>query len=154
MKMDPISSYPGSDASPKQIIALAEQYRAAAEILHRDGPRGHARRWAPFRLCACQAIELCLSAALRHAGMEAALVRGMHHKLKERLDLLDPAAPLSDKARERLILLEERREYLVVRYDAARLNQTLHPDALLATVQEVEAVVRQLVADELKPPRA
>ncbi len=161
MKME-ASPYPGSEATPAELLKLAVQYRAAAQTLRRNGKRGRAYYWAPFRLCSLQAIELCLSAGLRHAGADAKLVRGMQHRLAERLELFDPMGTLlKARTRERMTLLEEKREYLVVRYAPTELKQTLHPDTVLAIAAEVEEVTRKLLSSGqparpapslLKPP--
>jgi hypothetical protein len=60
--------YPGSNASAREILNLADAYRAAALSLFATGSRGRSPAAAPARLCAVHAIELYLNAYLRHAG--------------------------------------------------------------------------------------
>ncbi len=79
--------YPGSNAGPAEIVALADEYHLAAKFLMKTGrPRKPLSR-APARLCAIHAIELYLNAFLMHRGAPREKVRGHFHNLAERAKL-------------------------------------------------------------------
>jgi hypothetical protein len=69
------------------MLALANEYRRASELLHDLGRRGEPLSRAPVRLTAIHAIELYLSAVLLEHGREPREVRALGHELFERAKL-------------------------------------------------------------------
>ena len=76
--------YPGETATPRQIAALADEYRQAADALLATGRRGSPLSRAPYRFVAINAIELYLNALLLADGCPSSDLRRMHHDLSSR----------------------------------------------------------------------
>ena len=70
--------YPGAQASPLQILQLADEYRRAAHALLSLGRRGKPLSRAPFRLVAIHSVELCLNALLLAKGYSPADVKAFN----------------------------------------------------------------------------
>jgi len=140
------SSYPGHMATAEQIIALAEEYRKAADCLKLLGRSGIPISWAPFRLISIHAIELFLNALLIKEGMEASAVRGLRHDLKQRAELAAGAGlKLRLKTATHLAALAGNREYLVTRYGAESTLKMSEINRLSATLEEVASKVLRLI---------
>lgn len=138
--------YPGEGAAPSGVLALADEYRRAAEALQPIGRRRSPLSRAPYRLLAIHAIELYLNAYLLAAGYSAIEVRRLQHDFCARTrHALGAKLVLRKRTAAHLHRLSERCEYLTTRYDcapteASELNQ-LAP-SLAEVVEKVSAFVR------------
>lgn len=131
--------YPGETSTSAELIALADEFRRAADAVVLTCTRGSMISTAPFRLLCIHAIELYLNAFLRDAGQPAPAIRGLQHNLAARLELTDRyGLVLRQKTRGHLAAVSENREYLISRYepDAAKLSQLNRLQATLAEVRE------------------
>lgn len=138
------TDYPGSNADPEDVIALADEYGAAATTLfENNGRKGDHLSRAPARLCAIQAIELYLNAYLRCQGEKPETVRGYFHDLAERADHKS-IEKLRLKKRTSLHLSEltKRREYLVARYAPELASTQTEINRVRATLVEVANKVK------------
>jgi HEPN domain-containing protein len=144
--------YPGELANSAELLHLAEQYRAASQVIHKLGRAGDPLSLAPYRLNAIHAIELYLSALLLHAGHEPSRVRGLQHDLVARAEL---AAASGLKLRLRTLShlrsLADTREYLISRYAPEATTMLSQVNRLAATLEEVAKKVGQIVG---QAPRA
>lgn len=131
-------SFPGSTASPDDIVALADEYRRAAVALIRAGRKGEPLSRAPGRLCAIHAIELYLNAFRLAGGTSPQEVRSHFHNLAARAErAIASGLALRKRTAEHLRKMTEDREYLVSRY-APEMTSTLSQlNRLLATLEEV-----------------
>lgn len=137
--------YPGEAASPSEVLALADEYRRAAEALLPTGRRGSPLSRAPYRLLAIHAIELYLNAYLLAAGHSAVTVRRLQHDLGSRTaQAVSAALVLRQRTLAHLNCLSERREYLTTRYDCAP-TETSELNRLAATLGEVAEKVSAFV---------
>ena len=148
--------YPGETSTPAELIALADEFRRAADAVVLARTSGSTISTAPFRLLCIHAIELYLNAFLRDAGQPAPAIRGLQHNLAARLALTDRyGLVLRQKTRGHLTAVSENREYLISRYqpEAAKLSQL---NRLQATLVEVrEKVLKKLSEPKSKiSPRA
>lgn len=145
--------YPGEAATPEQILALANEYRRAADVLVGNGRRGSPLSHAPYRLVAIHAIELYLNALLLATGQSSATLRGLHHNLSARIELaLGVKLSLRKRTLEHLESLSQTREYLTTRYDPAT-SAGSELNRLAATLSEVAekvglAIDRRVAASE------
>ncbi len=129
--------YPGEAATPAELVRLANEYHAAAKTLRENGRRRDPLSRAPYRLNAIHAIELYLNAFLLKAGHPAKVVRGHHHDLAARTNLvLEAGLQLRSRTAAHLLLLSETREYLVSRYDPA-ISSASQINRLEATLDEI-----------------
>lgn len=148
MFQEPIALYPGSDASPGELIVLADFYRTAAHrLLDPAPPVRRPEEQAPGRLLAIHAVELYLNAFLLAVGQPHQWLRGCQHDLRPRVELVKAKGlVLRRRTMAHLVGMSAEREYLTVRYDprcdAPQLNR------LIATLDEVAAKVG------LRVPRA
>ena len=138
--------YPGDAASAADVLALADEYRRAAEALLPTGRRRAPLSRAPYRLVAIHAIELYLNAYLLATGHSPLAVRRLQHDFVSRSRCAVGAKlVLKQRTLDHLARLSERREYLTTRYecaptDASELNRLA---ASLAEIGEkVAAFVR------------
>ncbi len=151
------TSYPGELASPKQMLALADEYHRASDALHEKRRKGEPMSLAPFRLTAIHAIELYLTAMLLSCGAEPKKIRGFGHNLSKRAEL---AQTLGLKLRkgtiEHLGTLSTGREYFVSRYAPEVVGvSSLQTNRLLATVKDVAKKTSAIVkAAKTRPRRA
>ena len=76
-----------AQATPVEVVALADEYRLSASLLLQNGRPREPRSRAPFRMVAIHAVELYLNAFLLHSGHAAGQVRGLQHNLAARADL-------------------------------------------------------------------
>ncbi|PRY94690.1 hypothetical protein BCF33_0284 [Hasllibacter halocynthiae] len=131
--------YPGSSATPDEILVLASAYAAAARALPGSAGAGGPLSYAPARLCAIHAVELFLNAFLRFGGAPPAQVRARHH------DLVDAdfcqTLRLRKKTAEHLAEMTRRREYLISRYAPDMTRSHTEVNRLGATLDEVEAKI-------------
>ena len=112
-----IVCYPGEAATAAEVVALANEYRIAAQLLVQNGRPGEARSRAPFRMVAIHAVELYLNAFLLRSGHSAGEVRGLQHNLAARADLaVEVGLVLRKRTREHLHAMSQSREFLVTRY--------------------------------------
>ncbi len=145
--------YPGARTSPREVYALAEEYRAAALALKERGRRGQPLTWAPFRLCAIHAIELYLNAFLLEQGKNAAEIRSLQHNLTQRAELaLHCGMSFRARTSEHIRTLDESREYLVTRYAPELASRISQINRLTATLDEVARKVSQML--RIAPPKA
>ena len=130
--------YPGDRATPRQLLALAEEYQKAAAILLPTGRRGKPLSRAPYRLVAIQSIELYFDAFLRERGLQPAKLRGMPHNLAVRTQrAVDAGLRLRKDTFNHLNNLSVTREYLITRYAPEMTDVTSHLNRLDATLKEV-----------------
>ena len=130
--------YPGEQATPQQVLALADEYRLAANNLLPLGRPGKPLSRAPYRLAAFHAIELYLNAFLMRSGESSSSLRGMHHDLKQRRMLAVRAGLcLKKKTEAHLDAVSEAREYLVMRYGPEVSGNASHLNRVEATLNEV-----------------
>ncbi len=140
MEMRPI--YPGTDASAEQVLALAEEYRAAAHHLLQRGQRGNPATWAPARLLALQAIELQLNGLLLYRGLEPAAIRALQHDLARRCARAFAfGIVLRKRTADHLRALHDGREYLTTRYAPECAASWSRINRLMATLDEVSCKV-------------
>lgn len=137
--------YPGETATPAQVLALANEYRRAAEALWGTGRAGQPLSRAPYRLIAIHAVELYLNAYLLASGHSTLDVRGMQHDLAMRTQrALDAKLVLQRRTAAHLLALTETREYLLVRYDAAAPCAS-NPNRVAATLKDVAEKVTAFI---------
>jgi len=147
MSVEHQSFYPGDRATPEQLMALADEYRKAAEFLLPTGRRGRPLSRAPFRLVAIQSIELYLDAFLRVRGFKPAELRGMQHNLVVRTQRAATAGlSLRKDTFNHLNNLSTAREYLITRYGPEMTDATSHLNRLEATLKEVAQKVTAAIA--------
>ena len=138
MSLEGQKFFPGDEATPRQVLELAEEYRRAASALLPMGRRGKPLSRAPFGLVAIHAIELYLNAFLRAHGQSPATLRRMHHDLTERrMRAHDFGLQLRNKTAEHLDSVSRNREYLVMRYGPEMRDPASQPNRLAATLKEV-----------------
>ena len=139
--------FPGDEAGPAALLALAHAYRDAAGRL-RPGKGAGPAAGAPWRLMAIQAVELYFNAVLRHAGHAPKDLRALGHDLAGRAALAQAAGlTLRRRTAAHLAAMTENRDYLAARYDPARPPACLHTNRLAATLDEVaEKVTGRLAA--------
>ena len=138
MSEDKKHAYPGENATIDEMLELAKEYRAAANELKDRGKKGKPITRAPSRLCAVHALELYLSAFLRHCGKSAKEIRGLQHNLEERRKLVrENGLILKLNTENHLVQLTEGREYLVMRYGPEMTSKVTELNRLFATLDEV-----------------
>ncbi len=138
---------PGDRATPSQLQALADEYRAASKVLLEHRRRGVPLSDQPFRLTAIHAVELYLNAFLLGREHSASQVRKLQHNLFARADLArKEGLTLRKRTIEHLQSLSTAREYLVSRY-APELAKTMSQlNRLEATLDEVASKVSKAAA--------
>lgn len=140
--------YPGHDLGAKDVLALAETFRASALHLLDAKPLSRQKSCAPYRLLAIHSIELYFNAYLLAGGHLAPAIRGMQHDLAKRADLVKEAGMvLRFKTVEHLRSLSANREYLVSRYGSPDTNGLSQLNRLQATVEEVREKVTRKLSD-------
>jgi hypothetical protein len=130
--------YPGDEASPRQILMLAEEYRRAASALLPTCRRGKPLSRAPYRLVSLQAIELYLNALMLDRGYQPAKLRALQHNMASRALFARTAGLGLRKATlDHLFELAETREYLVSRYGPEFSGSLSQLNRLAATLNEI-----------------
>lgn len=129
---------PGDNATPQDVLVLANQYRSAFENLRR--PKGAAAKAliAPAHLCAIHAIELYLHALLRQEGTPYPALRDHHHKLADMVTYECVAElNLRTKTIQHLKTMTDSREYVVVRYAPEMKHKRSNPTQVEATLKDI-----------------
>jgi hypothetical protein len=133
------------EPTAQELMALAAEYRRAADGLRHTGRAGKPLSRAPYRLVAIHAIELYLTALLVAGGHAYADVRRLGHKLDDRSGI---AAAKGIKLRKRTVAHLERltstREYVASRYDP-RMSELSQINRLEATLKQVAEAVTERV---------
>lgn len=138
--------FPGDEAGPAELLALAHVFRDAAGRL-RPGKGADPAAAAPWRLMAIHAVELYFNAFLRRAGHAPKDLRAQGHDLAGRADLAQAAGLiLRRRTAAHLAAMTENRDYLAARYDPARPPACLHTNRLAATLDEVARKVTARLA--------
>lgn len=137
--------YPGAAAHACDVLALAHEYRRAADALLPTGRRRSPLSRAPYRLVAIHAIELYLNAYLLAAGDSPIEIRRLQHDFGLRTRRASQTKlMLKKRTLDHLHAISQRREYLTSRYDCApaRMSELNRLAASLAEVAEkVSAIV-------------
>lgn len=132
------TSYPGGTATPDEILALADEYRAGAKALLEKGRKGQPLSLAPARLCAIHAIELYLNADLLARGTTPGEIRSHAHDLASRINEAGrDGLVLRKRTALHLARMTENREYLVSRYGPELTATCSQINRLMATLEEV-----------------
>lgn len=114
----------GADVEPQELLRLAGCYARAA-LRAQPVTNGNQVNSAPSRLLLIHAIELYLTAYLRHCGVPHGDMLTLNHKLHERaLRARENGLPLGDKTLRRLENVDNRQEYKAVRYAPAAYQQS------------------------------
>ena len=143
--------YPGDGATAEDLLRLAEEYQKAAELLIKQGQKGAPLTWAPCRLAAIHAIELFLSALLRHNGNEASEIRGMQHDLGKRAErAMHIGLRLRKRTADHLAAMVGSKEYLVIRYGPEMTATVSQINRLTATLNEVAKKVTVMIKNDRK----
>ena len=131
-----LNAYPGENASPYEVVQLANAYcTAAIDLFKKREGWGDPVALAPARLCAIHAIELYLNAVLRQEGVPPAQIRGRMHNLGDPVFLA--LLKLRKKTAQHLQEMSDRREYLIARYAPEQTTQHTELNRLTATLFEV-----------------
>jgi hypothetical protein len=110
--------YPSEDATPRQLLVLADAYGSAADAVLANCRKGEPLSRAPFRFLTIHAIELYLNALLLASGETPAKLRGMQHDLAARGRLpCSMKLGLKQRTQKHIEGLSDSREYLTARYD-------------------------------------
>ncbi|MGH6652831.1 MAG: hypothetical protein ACREB7_17030 [Sphingopyxis sp.] len=142
-------SYPGTDATVAQLMMLADQYHIAADTLLPHSGSGLAVSSAPMRLCAIHAIEAYLTAFLRFRDLNPAEVRGLQHNLAQRAAAaMEKGLQLRAKTFAHLVSLDDKREYLRVRYGPESMHGLSEINRIFATLREVSAKVTSAICKQ------
>jgi len=149
MKDEIATPYPGTNASPAEIFALAAEYHSAADDLSQKGrPRQPISR-APARLCAIHAIELYLNAFLLSSGDPPEKVRGYSHNLADRANAaVSRGLMLRKLTLDHLVRMTEDREYLISRYGPELSGSLSESNRLMATLNEIARKVRKKIVTD------
>ena len=143
MKDEISKPYPGSNARPAEVFALAAEYHSAAEALL---PRARQRQpisRAPARLCAIHAIELYLNAFMLAAGDPPEKVRAHFHNLADRANsAVCRGLILRKLTLAHLVQMTEDREYLISRYGPEMSGTLSESNRLMATLNEIAKKVK------------
>lgn len=138
MKDEVSNPYPGANATPVEIFALAVEYHSAAEALVANCRKREPVSRAPTRLCAIHAIELYLNAFLLATGDPPQRVRAHFHDLSGRARLaVDKGLILRKLTLAHLVKMTDDREYLISRYGPELSGTLSESNRLMATLNEV-----------------
>jgi hypothetical protein len=138
--------YPGEEATPRELLTLAEAYRQGAESLFSIGGQKSSLSRLPYRFIAIHAIELYLNAFLQAQGHLPKEIRGLQHNLAARTDrALKAGLKLRARTAEHLRTLTKDQEYLVARYSAKQVSPVSPLNRLEATLREVAKKVEAIV---------
>jgi len=133
--------------TPQELAKLARSFSEATDKLLGLCKKGQPLTHAPYRFAAIHAIELYLTAYLQLNNHEPKKIRGLQHDLAKRTD---HATKAGLKLRKRTIAhlreLTSTREYVETRYHPTTLKNLTQPNAIIATLKDVEDKVRQVVA--------
>jgi hypothetical protein len=140
---DSASPYPGSEASVRELLCLADAYRTAAMELFDRAKGAGALAQAPARFCAIHAVELYLNAFLRHRGATPGEVRAKLHALDD--GSFAAALDLKDRTRRHLSWMTANREYLISRYAPELLKTQSEVNRVAATMNEIAKKARRFL---------
>lgn len=139
--------YPGELLSAQETLALADNYRRAAERLHPPGGEWSPNLRAPYRLVAIHAVELYLNALLSFRGVGPSGIRGLQHNLANRAkSLCAHGVVLRTGTLLHLETLTSSREYLRARYEGEKRVKLTELNRLEATLKEVAEKVTARIA--------
>ena len=127
--------YPGSLATVREIIDLANEYYHAANVLFQRAQKEAPLSYAPARFCAIHAIELYLNAFLRHEGIAPEQIRRRMHNLAD--PTFVTTLKLKKKTAQHLETIVAKREYLIARYAPDQYSQHTELNRLSATMAEI-----------------
>ena len=146
MKDLEIQTYPGSNATPAEFVALADEYFSCAEMLMPRGKPQVASSRAPARLCAIHAIELYLNAFLLNSGEQSQKVRAHLHNLANITEIaISHGLVLRKLTKAHLVKMTEDREYLISRYGPEMSTTLSEINRLMATLNEVAKKVKSRI---------
>jgi hypothetical protein len=133
--MDGGSHFTVTEASPHEMLTLADAYAASADQLLEQYGAGKRDLRLPAHLCAMHAVELYLHAFLRFRGATSKDIKSRQHNFEheefcERLGL-------DQKTREHLKRLSDRNEYLLVRYRPERVGDLSQANRMQRTLKAV-----------------
>ncbi|MCA1494649.1 hypothetical protein I6F11_27630 [Ensifer sp. NBAIM29] len=138
--------YPGDKAGVHDILQLARQYKAAANLLEESSQRGLQTCRIPGRFLALHSIELYLNAFLLAKGLEPKIIRGLQHDIAERSRrAVDAGLVLRKRTTKHLETLTSNREYLVARYGPDGATTLSQVNRVMATLEELSQKVAQVV---------
>lgn len=133
--------------TPQELANLARSFSEATDKLLGLCKKGKPLTHAPYRFAAIHAIELYLTAYLQLNNHEPKTIRGLQHDLAKRTD---HATKAGLKLRKRTIAhlrqLTSNREYVETRYHPAAMKNLTQPNAIIATLKDVEDKVMKVVA--------
>jgi hypothetical protein len=133
--------------TPQEIARLARSFSKATDKLLGLCKKGEPMTHAPYRFAAIHAIELYLTAYLQLNNHEPKTIRKLQHNLEQRTD---HATKAGLKLRKRTIAhlreLTSTREYVETRYHPTTLKNLTQPNAIIATLKDVEDKVMKVVA--------
>lgn len=130
--------YPGDNATPAQVHALADEYRRASQTLLGLGRSREPLTRAPFRLAAIQAIELYLNAFLLRRDYKPSGIRALQHDLGERAELaFAKGLTLRKKTAAHLVAMSADQEYVATRYGPELAEEMSEINRLMATLEEI-----------------
>jgi hypothetical protein len=149
------TSYPGDEATPEGMQALADEYRKAAKALRQRIVPGERLSRAPFHLTAIHAVELYLDAFLLKRGRTPSYIRRLQHDLGKRAELaIEGQLSLRKGTVEHLCKLSDSREYVVSRYApelVAAMSELNRLEATLDDVAEKVSKAGKIVASSATP---
>jgi hypothetical protein len=129
-------AYPGDQATPGQILALARAYAKSAEDLFAETAGKPASSKAPARFLALHSIELFVHAYLRYRGACIGDLRGRGHCFWH--DEFATVLELDKKTREHLHALSDQREYLICRYGPDQFDRLSSQSRITATLKAIQ----------------
>lgn len=134
--------YPGNDATAKEILSLAREYRLTASALDKLRKQNQRLSSAPYRFAAVHAIELYLNAYLMHHGLTPAEIRGTAHDLEFRAaSAREHGLILRCKTIALITRINQNREYLIVRYGYKQMAAVVSVTELQSVLNEVSKKV-------------
>jgi hypothetical protein len=149
MEIDINQTYPGANATPQELICLANEFHRAADSLFIQVKQGAPLSRAPAYLCAIHATELFLNAFLLHMGNTPQHIRSHHHDLTQKWELAaHHKLVLKKKTIDHLAKLTDDREYLLSRYGPELVDNFSQITRLTATLNEISKKVISMVSNQ------
>ncbi len=149
-EFNPSGPYPGSKATVGQLLSLADEYFKAAHGLRTQVSKINPHTSsAPVRLCAIHAVETYLNAFLIFHDLSPEGVRGLQHNLAQRTEMaVKKGLKLKVKTYAHLVQLNDRREYLVVRYGPELVSSLSELNRVFATLKEISGKVSAAILSQ------
>lgn len=146
--MESPQPYPGDNATPRELLRLAQEYqRAAHHLLEAAAHAGKTPADSPWPWNAIHAIELYLNALLLFQGLDMPEIRGMHHDLAKRAArAAEGGFVLRRRTAAHLAALTSNREYLLARYEPGAGVAISQSNRLTATLDETAKKVAAKLA--------